>query len=130
MPVTACSCNAFIALAAPAVPTIAGLNVTGGSLVVGQTYYYVITALDLVGGETLHSTQASYTILSGQNATQVSWTTVAGAAGYRIYRGTTSGTWNLFYVVGPNATSFTDTGAAAASGSPPASATAYVFPIT
>jgi hypothetical protein len=93
-------------------PTLAAT--TGGALANG-TYYYTVTALDGWG----ESTEAEGAIqLSGaQNAVSVSWSTITGAAKYRVYRGTSSGGENVYYET--TTTSYTDLGAAGTTATPP-----------
>lgn len=69
----------------------------GGSLVSGQQYFYVVTALDGVGGETLVSDEASATPSGGNLSVTLVWNTVPNAFGYNVYRGLTSGTEVLLY---------------------------------
>ena len=61
---------------------------SGGTLPNG-TYYYKVTALDGVGGETPASNEASQAITLGQNAV-LTWNVVPNAFGYNVYRGTVS----------------------------------------
>jgi hypothetical protein len=82
---------------------------TGGTLA-ANTYYYVVTAIDNLGGETTISNEASVAIAANHQIT-LNWAAVAGAAGYKIYRGTSSGLEGLI-ATGPIATnSYSDLGA-------------------
>ena len=93
---------------------------TGGTLVVGTTYFYVVTALT-PAGESLVSNERSIVPSAGNQKADLSWNAVAAATGYRIYRSTTSGIYNnsLLTTIGSGATtSFTDTGAAVGAGTP------------
>jgi hypothetical protein len=63
---------------------------TGGTLGAG-TYWYKITALDGVGGETNAPIEAAVTIAANHKIT-ISWSFVPNAFGYNVYRGTSSGT--------------------------------------
>lgn len=80
--------------AAP-LPSPAGLTITQLSGVNGPdgTFYYVLTAVDSFGLETARSPSTDGTsnriIISGNNAPQISWNPVTGAAGYRVYRTST-----------------------------------------
>ncbi|HEX6773853.1 MAG TPA: hypothetical protein VF126_17590, partial [Acidobacteriaceae bacterium] len=56
------------------------------------------------------------TIAGSTGSVVLSWTAVPSAAGYVLYRGTSAGAENIFYILG-NVTSFTDTCATGASGS-------------
>ena len=90
--------TALMAVQAPNQNTTAGLSaptglavassVNGGILVAGA-YYYKVTATDLVG-ETTPSAPVAVTILEGAtNAATLSWTDVAGASRYNVYRSAT-----------------------------------------
>ena len=94
---------------------------SGGTLPTA-TYYYKVTALDGVGGETTASNEASQAITSGQNVL-LTWNVVPNAFGYNVYRGTSPGTEVLITGTGlpvpqPNpltaTVTFTDTGVAVA----------------
>lgn len=91
-------------------------------LVGGATYYYKVTAIDTVG-ETLPSTEASYTVPSGTNTNQITlnWNAVAGAIAYKVYRSTTSGGEQFIAQVAATNTSYADSVAVTPAGSPPAS---------
>ncbi|OFW39299.1 MAG: hypothetical protein A3J28_17640 [Acidobacteria bacterium RIFCSPLOWO2_12_FULL_60_22] len=70
-----------------------------GSLTVGQTYYYVVTALD-AAGETLKSSEVSATPTSGtpdKRTIHLSWTPVTGATSYKVYWGTAPNGENKYY---------------------------------
>lgn len=56
-------------------------------------------------------------------AITLTWTAVTGATGYRVYRGTSAGSENVYYAPG-NVVTYTDTNAASTGGSPPGSNTA------
>lgn len=81
-------------LGAPHLNSATG-STAAGSLPAG-TYFYEVTALDGVGGETLVSNELSATIASSGHVTLV-WNTVPNAFGYNVYRSTTSGTEVLLY---------------------------------
>jgi len=100
----------------------------GGSIANG-TYYYVITSLDGAGGETKKGTQSSGIVVSagGSGSVSLTWTTIAGAASYKVYRSTTSGTYNTpAYIANPTTNSYTDVAASPSVGAPPLNTTAYV----
>jgi hypothetical protein len=86
--------------------TLSVTDAGAGSLTSGSQYYYVVTAIDSAGGETTASTEG--TLGTGHTALTVSWTTITGASGYRIYRATTTGGETYYTTVFTN--SFTDTG--------------------
>lgn len=99
------------------------------SLASGTTYYYVVTALrDLnetgpVVGETIASNEESFQVSAASKQLVLSWTTVTGAKGYRLYRTVTQGNYSGLALVttltGEFSNTHTDTGTAATAGSPP-----------
>jgi hypothetical protein len=95
---------------------------TGGTLLDGSTYYYVVTALNSQG-QTLPSAEGSILTGSGTNTNTVTvnWTAVPGATGYKIY-GRAKGAELLLATVG-NVTTYTDTGSVTPSGPLPTSNT-------
>ncbi len=93
--------------AAPGITTWIA-SATGGVLAAG-TYYYVVTALGSVSGETISSSEIAVTTTGSTSSIAISWSAVPGASGYRVYRGTTAGGESLYYAPG-NVLSFTDTG--------------------
>ena len=84
----------------------------GGSLSSGTTYYYKVTAIDGVGGETTVSNEVNATPSGGNLSVALTWTAVTNAYRYNVYRGTSSGSEILLAGTGlPTTTnSFTDTG--------------------
>ncbi|HWE39054.1 MAG TPA: hypothetical protein VG406_21075, partial [Isosphaeraceae bacterium] len=115
---------AEVNLPAPAAPTTSGAASTGGFLAQSTTYYYKITAINPFG-ETTPSPETSYAVpASGTSTNQVTlnWTAVAGATGYKVYRGTTAGGESLLATLG-SVTSYTDSTTTAPSGPPPAANT-------
>jgi hypothetical protein len=89
---------------------------SGGTLA-AATYFYKVTALGN-SGETLPSPETSGVTTTGTTSSvALAWGTVTGATSYRIYRGTSSGAESVYYTSATN--SFTDTGAAGTSGTPP-----------
>jgi len=108
----------------------AALSTTASSLAAG-TYDYVVTATGTNPGgglgETTASANVSATTTSTDPSVTISWSAVTGARGYRIYRGTTAGTYTVYYEVSSSTLSYTDTGASANSGSPPTTNNAYTF---
>jgi hypothetical protein len=93
------------------VADLAGTPVTSGGSLADDTYYYVVTAIDPYGEGKL-SNETAETITGGGGAGKVNltWTDIADATLYRVYRGTTSGSYTGYYETATN--SFTDTGAA------------------
>ncbi|ALY08926.1 major tail protein [Arthrobacter phage Savage2526] len=81
---------------------------TGGTLTAG-TYYWRITAIN-ANGETLGSNEITATT-TGTTSTQVmTWGAVAGATGYKVYRGTFSGGQDKLVTTLGAVTTYTDTG--------------------
>lgn len=121
-----------------AVPS--GVSATGsgtGGTLAASTWYYVITAFNFAG-QTTKSAEVSATTTGTTSSVALSWSHVAGVydlptlaqyfAGYKIYRGTASGSENvLIATVAATATTYTDTGVVGTSGSPPVSNSAYTF---
>lgn len=119
-------------------PSGAGASATsGGSLTTGTTYYYKITAFNWFG-ETTASAEVSAAVSGSNLSVALSWSAVSGVnglagaaglvSGYHIYRGTSSNGENVLVGTAlPSATTFTDTGAAGTSQSPPGSNTASTF---
>jgi hypothetical protein len=105
------------ALAAPGSITGTGSG-SGGTLAAGS-YYYKVTAIDALGGESAASVESSVVTTTGSTSSvALTAGAVSGAVGYRFYRGTAMGAENTYY---SSATiTFTDTGAAGTSGTPPA----------
>lgn len=99
-----------------------GTVIAGGALASG-TYYYVVTTLTAAGESTKSNEVSVIVPVPGNGSVSLSWTAVTGATGYKLYRGTAAGVENVFYAPG-NVTSYTDTGAAATNGTPPATNTA------
>jgi hypothetical protein len=101
---------------------------TGGTLTAG-TYYYKVTAIG-PDAESLPSNEVSQVTTGSTSTVTVTWGAVTGATGYRIYRGTAAGLQTVYYVVGV-VTTFTDTGAAATTGTPPTTnvAAKYSLPL-
>ncbi|MCD6148876.1 hypothetical protein J7J18_05900, partial [bacterium] len=83
---------------------------SSGSCATGTTYYYRVTAVN-PNGETLGCTEVS-TSTGDATALDISWSAVAGATGYKVYRATSSiSNGDLVTLVDGSATtttSFTD----------------------
>lgn len=119
-----------IAAAAPSAP--AGSPDTGGGTLPADDYYYVVTAVDGVG-ETVASAEGGPFTLASPGTVDLTITSVAGIASYRIYRSLVSGNYGAtsFLVEVPNIfptdTTYSDTGGVSLSqGTPP---TAQVFDV-
>lgn len=109
--------RALAGLGAPA--GVGATLVAGGSLTTATTYYYVVTALDGTGGETVASSEVNQTTGGGNLSIKITWNVVPNAFGYNIYRSTTPGTEIKLFGTGlpvlqPHpltaTVSFTDTG--------------------
>lgn len=119
-------------------PTVGSTSTTsGGSLTSGTTYYYKVTAFNWFG-ETTASSEVSATPSGSNLSVVIPWSSLTGIsgltglggyfAGFRIYRGTATGSENVLVAsVANTATSYTDTGAAGTSVTPPGSNTALTF---
>lgn len=108
-----------------AVPSMSGLttSATGGTLL-ANTYYSVVTAYT-AAGDTVVSNEMSVTTTGTTSKISPTWGSVAGATGYRYWRGTTSGTYDGYYDVGL-VTTFDDTNVTLTSSSIPSSNTALI----
>jgi len=76
-------------------PTGVGVAALGGGSLTAGTYFYVVTALTS-GGESVGSAEVS-TAVAASGTAALAWTAVAGATGYRVYRGTAAGAENKFF---------------------------------
>ena len=98
-------------------------SLTNTGLTAGKTYYYKVIAYKMVGGEKVYSADSSVVsatpipsvptglkaVSAGYNSAKVTWTAVAGASGYEVYRKLwSSGTFAL--VSTQSGTSLTNTG--------------------
>lgn len=101
-------------------PSITGSG-SGGSLPAGN-YYYVITAL-FGSDESDKSTEVGYAASGTTSSISINWPAVRYATGYKIYRGSSSGTYTAYFSqVG---TSYTETGGSGTAGSPAGAGNAY-----
>ena len=117
---------------APAAPALT-LGTTGasGGVATAGTYFWKVTAVGPTG-ETLGSNEVTATLVA--NGTQaLSWTAVANATGYNVYRATTAGgetgASSLVAKLG-NLTAYTDLGAATTAGAVPTTAPAATITFT
>jgi hypothetical protein len=106
-----------------------GLTATlaaGGYLTAGQTYYYRITATTV--NETQPSAEVNATPTGGNLSVTLSWTALAGAISYQVYRGTTTAGESVLVATIPSgaATTWTDNGATATAATPPTTSTAVL----
>ena len=105
------------------VTDLAAAQGSGGTLANG-TYYYVVTVTDRYGeGKKCAELTAVVASGGGTAVLDLTWSAVAGATGYRIYRATVSGTYTGYLTSATN--SKTDTGAALTLGTPPSGSAAF-----
>lgn len=106
-------------LTSPIIDTV--LLASGGALPAGVAQHYVISAFNRTG-ETLPSTEGSATPAGGNLSVALTWIRTVGAAGYKIYRSTTPGTYNdpclLVTITDGAADTFTDAGLSLSAGAP------------
>ncbi len=119
--------STFAAMSAPTqnnTSTCASSCIPAGTLT-AATYFYKITAIDAAGGETTASNEKSQVTTGSTSTVTLSWNAITGAAGYKIYRSTSTGTEK--YLTSSTLTTYIDTGAIATQStlSPPGSNTAY-----
>jgi len=115
-------------------PTLAADDLTPGSAgsLDDDEYFYVIAATNSYG-ETLPSTERSATTTAGAGSGSVSFDMTdvlpTGATGFRVYRGTVSGTLTLKYIIDSTPTTWVDDGSDtnASSDTPLASPTARYY---
>ncbi|MGH7137628.1 MAG: hypothetical protein ACREHD_17920, partial [Pirellulales bacterium] len=90
--------------------SVAPTPVLGATLAAG-TYYYVVTAVDASGHETIASNELSGT-LSAPGALKLSWTasSLPNLAHYNVYRSTVKGAETLLASVATGHLTFTDDG--------------------
>lgn len=115
------------AVTSPTAPTVAA--VAGAGTFAAGSKFWKITAINAVG-ETLPSGEATLAV-AANDAVDISWTKVAGATGYKVYRATTSQTYTdpaLVATVGDVAT-YRDTGAATTAGTLPTANTTVGIPV-
>jgi hypothetical protein len=72
---------------------------SGGHLVSGTTYFYEVTAVNATG-ETNAFNELSVLATGAAPSTFITWSPVAGATSYNLYRGTSSGAENVTTGVG------------------------------
>jgi hypothetical protein len=97
---------------------------SGGSLVAGAHYFRIVAVMASGSGTVVSapSTEVSATT-AASGAVTVSWSAVAGADKYRVYRGTAAGTQTRYLET--SATSFLYRGASEVTGTPPSSGTKW-----
>ncbi|MCK9370612.1 hypothetical protein M0R04_11940 [Candidatus Dojkabacteria bacterium] len=111
-------------------PTCTPLT-TGGSMDDGD-YYYVIAAMDRFGGETIKGTESSVATITGgggNGSVSLTWTNLAQAYKYKIFRTSVSGTYTSPALITTMATNgeinFIDTLNTPTSGAPLTTGNAY-----
>ena len=90
---------------------------SGGGAFAAGTYYWTVTAINS-RGETIASNEVSATLTANQQQV-INWGAVSGATGYKVYRGTVSGSENVLVTTVGAVTTYTDTGSAGTSATPP-----------
>lgn len=108
--------------APPAAPSATAVG-SGGTFAAG-TYFWKVAALG-PWGEGSPSSEVSATLVLNGSCNLAWGAGPAGTTGYKVFRGTTAGGENVFYLPG-NVTSFTDTNAASSGGTPTTSFTVDV----
>jgi hypothetical protein len=101
-------------LVAPPGISVTG-STTGGKLAAG-TYYWTVTALT-AAGETPKGADVTAILTGTTSSAAITWTAVAGATSYKIYRGTAAGAEGTYFTSAT--TSFTDIGGAGTAGTFP-----------
>lgn len=94
-------------------------NATGGALA-ATTYYYKVVAVN-AAGVSLGSVEVSIATSGSTSSNQLSWSDIAGATSYRVYRGTSAAGEDHYQVAGGN--TFIDAGATGTVGTVPSAAT-------
>lgn len=100
----------------------------GGTLVTATRYFYLVTAVDANGGETLPSIQVQTQTTTTKKRIDLSWDAVDGAVGYRVYRSTTNNSFDSSSLIKSVSTnSYSDTNVdTPTTGQPPITNTAYL----
>ena len=112
------------AVVAP-VLTLGAITTVGGTFA-AATYFWKITATNASGEGPVSNEITSAIALNG--TAPMSWPAVPMATGYKIYRGTLTGTENVL-VAAVAGLAYTDTGAAGSAATPPvADASGYAIP--
>jgi uncharacterized membrane protein YgcG len=100
---------------------VAGLTAVdggAGGILPAATYYYVVTALDGAGGETVISAEANFVSPGGRNI-NLAWTAKVNATGYRLYRSTAPGAEVLVNSGTISSNAFVDGGSTVGTTTPP-----------
>jgi hypothetical protein len=104
-----------------------GAEATSGCALSGGTYVYVVTSLNS-SGETTADTKGTVARVGEGGCATIRWSAVAGASGYRIYRGASTAQVSYLATVPGDAVSFEDEGLTLPEGGPPPSANTAVTP--
>ena len=100
------------------VADLAYAGTTGGGTLGAGDFYWVVTALDGVGGETTVSNEVHHLAVNPEGNALLAWTAIYGAASYNVYRGITPG-GELLIIQNNVATVANDTGMADLGITPP-----------
>ena len=105
---------------APAITTAA----SGGALAAGTHYFTVVAVMKTEGDEAVSAKSAEARVVVASNGTAVTltWSGVAAADFYRVYRGTGAGGENRFMQSAAGKTSIVYTGSGETAGTPPTAA--------
>ena len=112
-------------LAAPVITT--GVAAAGGTFAAGS-YFWKLTAIN-AAGETIGSNEVTAALTLNQQQ-PINWTAIAGATGYKLYRGTLTGTENVLVATLGAVVTYTDTGTAGTAATVPVTNTSGVAPFT
>ncbi len=108
-------------LSPPSAPGVTTIS-RAGSLSAGSHYFRVVAVMNTSADEAVsaQSAEAGVSLPSNNSTVTLSWSPVANADFYRIYRGTGPSQENVYMQTPTSATSFAYTGTAEISGTPPA----------
>jgi hypothetical protein len=111
-------------------PYVTKIEETSGTsaLVAATTYYYLVSAYRTTDyspatvGETAASNEVSFTVSASSKRLKLTWQSVIGAEGYKVYRSTVQGNFTgsalLATLVGEFVNSYEDAGGSLVAGSP------------
>ena len=113
----------MISISSPPTQNALTSNNSGGFQSINTAYYYVVTVVNGTGDESMASNEQTLTTSGGSNTyvVTVHWNAVAGATGYKIYRGLSPGGENTLAGTVGVTTSFADGQASPPAGAPPVS---------
>ena len=108
-------------------PTSVGATAAGGGSLGSGTHYFAVVAIMATDNALAVSLPSSAVAVAtgGGGSAVVTWSAVAGADRYRVYRGTSPGWLGVYLETPTSATSFTYTGASERSGAPPTEGTLW-----